>query len=245
MNLYPLPSRGEVHIRFASLDIDAADLIRYKNMLSSAELNRADSLINQLLGRRFIAARGILRETLAGYLHEAPAKLDLSTGPHGKPFLANTKADVAIRFNLSHTDSLSVLAVTTYSELGIDLELKNDELSYNKIAENYFSKRELGDLFSLPAEQQLAAFYRCWTRKEAFLKGIGSGFTLPADTFSVSLLPDQPPALLDHQFTLTETSRWSITDIAVPPGYNGALAIEGKLPIIQYFPANNFLMTSS
>jgi 4'-phosphopantetheinyl transferase len=104
------------------------------------------------------------------------------------------------------------------------------------MALRYFSVREQSELLSLPEDRHLAAFYRCWTRKEAYLKGCGSGFSQPCDSFDVSLLPGAPPALLQHRTSPYEPARWKIIDIPVPAGYCAALATEGETPVIRCLP---------
>jgi len=94
------------------------------------------------------------------------------------------------------------------------------------MARRYFSQHEQEDLFTLLPEERLAAFYRCWTRKEAYLKGTGTGFSQPSTSFDVSLLPQQAPALLAHRGSPAEMDRWSICDLPVPEGYCAAIAVE-------------------
>ncbi|MBC8017430.1 MAG: 4-phosphopantetheinyl transferase family protein, partial [Verrucomicrobia bacterium] len=118
------------------------------------------------------------------------------------------------------------LALAERCQLGIDLEQLREDLPFKAMAQQFFSRREQADLFSLPAGLQPAAFYRCWTRKEAYLKGVGSGFSQPADLCDVSLLPDQPPALLAHRSDPEQPSKWSLIDLDVPIGFCAALAIQ-------------------
>lgn len=118
--------------------------------------------------------------------------------------------------------------------MGVDLERVRDNLAYRDIARRFFSRREQEELFALPASGHLDAFFRCWTRKEAYIKGCGTGFTQPPDGFAVSLLPDEPPALLEHRTSPGEPLRWRIADLLVPDGYRAALALEGMAPVVCY-----------
>ena len=141
-----------------------------------------------------------------------------------------------LSFNLSHAAGLAVLAVSLRREVGIDMERMTKDLPYRDIARMFFSAREKEELFSLPQQEQLAAFYRCWSRKEAYLKGCGRGFSETSDIFDVSLLPGDPPALIEHRQSPGEPARWSLIDIPVPHGFCAALAVEGSSPIIRSFP---------
>ena len=71
------------------------------------------------------------------------------------------------------------------------------------------------------------AFFNCWTRKEAYIKAIGKGLTLPLDQFDVSLAPGESASLLNAEGAPEEASRWSLKALTPAPGYVAALAVEG------------------
>jgi 4'-phosphopantetheinyl transferase len=230
----PLPTGGEVHIRLASLDMDDNGRAEYESFLTPEERERADRYLNRNVRNRFVAGRGFLRETLSRYLDIPPGMIVLALEEQGKPFLADSSQNSRLRFNLSHTGGEAILAVAGNCRVGIDLERVRDNLAYRDIARRFFSRREQEELFSLPPSGHLDAFFRCWTRKEAYIKGCGTGFTQPPDGFAVSLRPDDPPALLEHRTSPDEPLRWRIADLQVPDGYRAALAQEGVVPFIRY-----------
>ncbi len=231
-----LPEAGTVAVHLQAFARESHELARYERFLASDELQRASRLIDTQPRRRFIAGRGFLRETLAGYLGEDPGRLRFAAGEFGKPFLADEEQGAGVCFSLSHAGDYCLLAVAVNRSVGIDLEQVRDDLPFREMARRYFSVRERAELFSLPEDLQLAAFYRCWTRKEAYLKGCGSGFSQPCDSFDVSLHPDALPALLRHRTAPGEPSRWRIIDIPVPAGHCAALVTEGETPVIRCFP---------
>jgi 4'-phosphopantetheinyl transferase len=233
MNRPAIPAAGEVQIWFTCLDRHSAELARLERLLSPDERARADRLLDRLTRDRFVAGRGFLRATLAEYLSVQPADLRFAAGEHGKPMLDEEAGSAPLYFNLSHADDSAILAVASDREVGIDLERVRDDLPFREMAQPFYSTRERAELFSLPEEQQLAAFFHCWTRKEAYLKGCGSGFSQPSDSFDVSLLPGHPPALLEHRAASGAASRWRIVDIPVPAGYYAALAVEGEVPVVR------------
>ena len=222
----PCPGPGEVHIRLFNLAVSEAQLAGLEQLLALDERERSKRLINRQVRNRYIAGRGLLRETLADCLDREPGDLCLKTNPYGKPFLSGEHVKHGLSFNLSHSGDLAILALCEGCELGIDLEQLREDLPFKAMAQQFFSLREQADLFSLPAGLQPAAFYRCWTRKEAYLKGVGSGFSQPADICDVSLFPDQPPVLIAHQTNPTQPSKWSLIDLDVPQGFCAALAIQ-------------------
>ena len=107
------------------------------------------------------------------------------------------------------------------------------------IAERFFSSAEMREILALPTGEQLNAFYTYWTRKEAYLKGIGTGLEAPLDQFTVPLATAEPIQIRsDDEIGTTErndeddrliASTWLVHDIAVPPRYFAALAIDGKI----------------
>jgi hypothetical protein len=84
-------------------------------------------------------------------------------------------------------------------------------------------------LFALPHAEQTEAFYRIWTRKEAFLKANGDGLLRPLDSFSVSLGRDEAQ-LLELRDAASTLVRWQFVHLDPAPGYCGALVVEGFEP---------------
>ena len=238
------PGAGQVQIRLVSLCHTELELARLKGFLSVGELQRGNRLLDKERRDRFFAGRGVLREMLAGFVGEEPGSIRLSEGEFGKPHLSDHLDEDSISFNLSHAGDFLLLGFAVGCEVGVDLEQVRQDLPFRAMAERYFSLREQEDLFSLPPAEQVGAFYRCWTRKEAYLKGAGTGFSQPSNSFDVSLLPHHPPALLAHRVSPGETARWSIKDITVPKGYCAAVAVEGAEPEVELMskskPAHEF-----
>lgn len=229
----PLPSPGEVHLLLFRLSSENG-AERIDTILSPDELARASRLLSPDVRHRFIAGRAFLRRSLGRCLGRNPAEITLATTPWGKPCLGGEEAGSGLRFNLSHTDDWAILALTLGTEVGVDLELVRDDVEFHPMALRFFSPREQEELSSIPEGEQLAAFYRCWTRKEAYLKGVGRGFSLPSDSFDVSLLPGHPPALLGHRTNPFEPGQWHLADLPLPPGVCGALALGGRIRAIRF-----------
>jgi 4'-phosphopantetheinyl transferase len=81
----------------------------------------------------------------------------------------------------------------------------------------------------LPEHERLPAFFRCWTRKEAYIKARGEGLTVPLADFTVSLAPGEPPALLGVRDKPDEAAKWTVCDLSSHPDYAAALALNGSL----------------
>jgi len=227
------PAQGEVHTWLLPLTCEKRNISQLERLLSPEERVRADRLRTDVARDRFVAGRGALRKTLARYLGCEPAEIGLTAGAFGKPRLAGTAEDEGLCFSLAHAGDLMLIAVTVDSAIGVDLEQLREEVEFRQIAQQFFSRRERDELFSLPHDLQLTAFYRCWTRKEAYLKGCGTGFSQPPDRFDVSLLPDIPPALLEDRTLPANPSPWHLMDIPAPDGYCAAVALAVEIISIR------------
>lgn len=225
LNSFSWPSGAEVHVHSTTF------APRSSRSLSPDETRRAGQFVDPNLRKRFIAGREFLRETLGTYLQLPPWEIRLETGAHGKPRLAGCRCNAPLlHFNLSHSGPLILLAIAVDHEIGIDVEQIATDAPIIDMARLAFSHREKKELSVFQGINQLEAFYRCWTRKEAFLKAIGKGFALPSNSFDMSL---QPAATVP--FNCPETDAlWHLHQVSVPGGFCAALAISEIAPIIQY-----------
>jgi 4'-phosphopantetheinyl transferase len=217
----------EVHIWRAPLDAGENALERYERFLSSDERERAERFIFQKHRRRFIVARAVLRLLLGRYLNQEPDRIRFVYGPEGKPALADT-SEGCVQFNLSHSEALALYAFTRGREVGIDLEWMNPRVAFEELAERFFTSGEASTLRTLPDHAREPAFFACWTRKEAYMKAIGKGLSLPTQDFEVSLAPGEPAALISTRHDPDQLARWSLLELDAGPGFAAALAVEGR-----------------
>jgi 4'-phosphopantetheinyl transferase len=213
-----------VHVWSASLALDAAAREALAEPLSEEERTRAARFRSQLHHDRFVAGRGIQRALLARYLGCAPREIAYQAGAQGKPLLRGDRGE--LRFNLSNSEDGLLLAVALRRELGVDLEAVRPVTERDAIARRFFSPAENLVFDTLPEAERDAAFYTCWTRKEAYLKGLGGGLTLPLDSFDVTLVPGGRARLLRPGVHAGET-RWTLRALEPGPGWIAALAVEG------------------
>src|SRR6185312_12196833 len=109
----------------------------------------------------------------------------------------------------------------------IDVQEVDPRRSVRGLAGRYFSPAETAALLALPPAEHVAAFYRCWTRKEAYIKACGTGLALPLDDFDVAFEPGRAPALLRSTIGPDEPRRWVFAELPRPDGFEAALAVEG------------------
>jgi 4'-phosphopantetheinyl transferase len=219
---------NEVHVWRSELDLSEAELRKLAKTLALDEQARAARFRFPRDRRRFIVARGVLREILARYFDRDPAKLQFCYAPFGKPALTSNSGGDGLRFNVSHSHGFALYAVSLHRELGVDLECIRTNFPWEPIAERFFSPEEIDALHSVPCRLKYEAFLNCWTRKEAFVKARGGALSLRLDRFSVSLIPGEPVVLLKTEDNPLEASRWGLEQLAPRSGYVAALAAEGR-----------------
>jgi 4'-phosphopantetheinyl transferase len=222
------PNSDEVHIWVAQLDASPAEIERLKKILSPDEQARADRFRVKEKQAQFIVARGVLRELLGEYLSRAAETLQFHYNSHGKPLLDDEEAG-GLRFNLAHSASLAVYAMTLKRDVGVDVEYMRPGRPFLELAERFFARREAQTLRELPPSAQMEAFYRCWTCKEAFVKAKGHGLTIPLHQFETAFAPGEAAALRRTDWDPAEAGQWALKTFSPAPGYVGTVAFECRM----------------
>jgi 4'-phosphopantetheinyl transferase len=224
----------EVQIWGIWLNASNAAVAYYRSTLTLDELQRAERFRFAKLKHSYILSRGGLRILLSHYLGCSPNEIELVCGPKGKPGLRDSSR---IRFNASHSGHIAIYAFTTGCDLGIDVEEVRQMNDAESIAARYFSAAEVSDLLSLEPEDRRLAFFRCWTRKEAYVKAIGDGLTIALNRFQVTLLPGAPARFVQIASDLGTATDWTLHHLDVAPGYIGALAYQDSRRPTTIHPA--------
>lgn len=205
----------------------------HETALSTAEWRRAQAFRSERDRHRFIARRVALRQLLGRYLALEPGDIEIDEGGGRKPAIAglNAKHDAIgvlpdIAFNCSHSDGVALLAFARDLPVGVDLERVRPAPEAEDVARRYFSPHEYRALMKIPPADRLAAFYECWTAKEAVVKALGLGLAMPLEGFTVSFARGQPARLV-HLDT-GEPDDWMLTRLRPSPGYSAALAVHAR-----------------
>jgi 4'-phosphopantetheinyl transferase len=208
----PAPAHAHAHD-----DDDAAAA----SVLSEDERARAARFKFDRDREAYVRAHAALRAIVGRALGVAAGEVEFTFGPHGKPRVG------ALELNLSHAGALALVALGP-RPLGVDVERTApiDPPGPHEVAVQYFSPAERAELAR--AADPLAAFYRVWTRKEAFLKATGEGLSRPLDSFDVSA--GAGAALVATRPDRDEAARWVMIDLAVPAGYAAALCVAAPMP---------------
>lgn len=217
---WPRLSDDEIHVW--CVELDAADEVAtFAACLSAEERERASGLLSGTHQRRFVVARGMLRQLLGRYLDQDPGAVTFSRGAHGKPFLP----EGGLHFNVSHTHELALYAIARDREVGVDVEWMRPQVAHEQIAARFFSLEEQEALAQVSNEERRTAFYNIWTRKEAYVKARGDGIAAGLGTFAVSLGAEA--ALLRSDEGQDEVERWKLMTLEPATGYVAALCGAG------------------
>lgn len=224
---FPSLSGSEVDIWCARVDDLSVHLQDLAGTLSAEEKKRAEQFRFDRDKLRHVFSHGILRLILSKYLEESPAQIKIMIGPQGKPALTRQRKNDSIHFNLSHSHDVVLYAIARVGDIGVDVEKMREVPGVEEIVKKFFSPRERATFDELPPSQKERAFFTCWSRKEALIKAQGGGFSLPLNQFDVSVLPDQPAALLATHWDWDplEVNRWLLSDIKLDANYTAAMAI--------------------
>jgi 4'-phosphopantetheinyl transferase len=207
---------GDVGVWRVGMESGPECLTGVEAVLSREELSRAGAFRSVRDYRRFVVAHTALRHILSQYTGIRPGELRFTKGSQGKPCLA---AITSVRFSLSYSGEIAVIAVSQHGEIGVDVERVRN-LAWGRLANRHFTPREVSTLHALVRSERRRGFFRLWTCKEAFLKAVGVGLTAPLNSFEVELQPGRPASLRED-----EGETWALSELEVPADYVAAVVV--------------------
>jgi 4'-phosphopantetheinyl transferase len=223
-----LPERDRIDLWQASMDVDDGLLLQLAGLLEEGERQKAASIKLEPPRRRFIASRAILRSILSRYLGMLPGEIPFQFNPHGKPYLSLPPGTPDMSFNISHSGGLCLAAVTRSRAVGIDVERMREDIAFEAMARRFFSEEECAAIMSQPPPLQKAAFYRCWTRREAYVKARGESMALMLSKVAVSVEDGEPARVIWCSSHPGDPACYTLTDLDAGPGFAACIAYEGK-----------------
>lgn len=174
---------GEIHLHIVD-DSEVADLDACRAVMSADEHARSDRFHFERDRRRFAVTRGLLRFTLSLYVPDSrPDAWRFGRNRHGRPAIAGDGGG-GLDFNLSHTAGRAVLAVSRLRSVGVDVEWRGRSLAAADLAARFFAAEEAAALPTEPAARD-RRFFELWTLKEAYVKALGKGLSIPLDSFHI------------------------------------------------------------
>lgn len=212
---------------------DAARVDGARRLLSPDEVERADRYRFEKHRRRFTLGRAAQRTILGAYLAAPPEELRFAYSNLGKPELDAPWKASGLWFNLSNSHELAILAVTRSGPCGVDVEHLHRRCDHAGLAERYFSPPERIAVLAHTEAERRAAFFRCWTRKEAMLKATGTGLTFPLDRFVVTVGTNDPPRVVAIEGDAARGASWRLVHLKPGEDYCAALASEDEIGAVQ------------
>lgn len=232
---FPELREGAVHVWMAPLNVPDGLRRSFWNTLSPDERSRAARFRFDRLQARYVAAHGILRDILSRYLTAAPAAVVFGAGHYGKPFVVGDATLPEVQFNLSHAGDLAVIAVAQDRRVGVDVESIRPIPELASIVDHYFSPGEQSLMHgSTEAAEKGRAFMVCWTRKEAYIKAVGKGLSIPLPSFDTSIPPGAAGRSLKSNDEPAAIRGWWVSDLPFIPDCAGALVSDGPAGEYHY-----------
>lgn len=232
----PQLGSGDVHIWYITTDREPLDERQalLEACLSAQEKDQYLGLKRPPVRQSFLLSRGCLRYLLGYYLATPANSLKFSFGPYGKPALGDCAGDPALQFNLSHTHDRIAIALHRRQSIGVDIEQLRPVHHLQKMSQRCLTCDEAKTFQGLKGDSANCRFLRYWTAKEALLKSLGVGLSLPMNHLEVALdtdeLPGQPAQVPLISFTPPSGSDKGCFELyqwCPEPGYLAAIALYG------------------
>ena len=236
MRLNSLGTLGQDEIHVWIVEITAGDAGggTPTGILAPDEHYRASRFKSEIDRTCYIQRRTALRMVLSGYLGVAADRIRFAVNEFGKPSVVPPQAAADLSFNASHSGRVAVIAVARSGRIGVDVERLRPLVEAESIAARYFAASEAAALAALPPHERVQGFFNVWTRKEAVVKALGGGLSIPLDAFDVSLRPGEAPAILRWNIPGAAQANWRIHDLDLSGQYVGALATDSVARICRY-----------
>jgi len=206
--------------------IGAADWPRLEALLDAEERARANRFRFRHDRESYVAAHALLRAMLSDRIPVAPPRWRFTTNPQGKPEAVMPAGQPRLRANLSHTRGLAAVALTVDHDVGVDVEWRSRDGLTLELADRFFAPAEVAALEAMPAPRLNEGLFAFWTLKEAFIKAVGLGLSLPLDVFAFTLEPLGIDFVPGHEIA----GPWLFRRFRPTEGHAMALALRHPAP---------------
>jgi 4'-phosphopantetheinyl transferase len=215
-------AEGEIHLWETLFSRAADDDDFYLSGLSALEVERCRRFHSLTDRRRYAVSHSILRGLLGAYLNVPPQAINYDYNRFGKPFPANAND---LNFNLSHSQDLLLIGFRRSAPIGVDAELVQRIDDLFKVASTVFNAEEMKVLTAAPKDLQTELFYSIWVRKEAFVKALGQGFSLPITESNIKLCIRNLTFDKGNKINLKPSlaGSWMSLEFGPEPGYLAAV----------------------
>ena len=223
---------GEIHMWIARLDLDDDKAFdgELASDLSDEETRRAARFKFARDRDCYIRAHAVLRRLLGRYLGVAPSNVRIVQSSTGKPGLVD---DSALTFNLSHTRIFALFGFSRQGLIGVDVEHVRSSVDILSLAKRFFTTSESMLIANADARDRLRYFFTAWVRKEAVVKAVGRGLSIPLS--AVDVAPGDPATLRTARLAEEPPSEWQVIDLPAPAEHFAAVATDIRPSRIRCF----------
>jgi len=214
---------NQINIHYVEIKNHKQHLDFYESLLSKEEKDKIKQLYFERDQQCAIISRGMLRCLLSQHINTNPLHIHFRYSQHGKLFL-----EEKIHFNVSHSKNIIAYAITNHNEIGIDVEYVQPREHWEQIANYNFSEQEKFWIKKTRIDDRLAAFYTCWTCKEAYIKATGKGFRIPLNKFSINLESNKKAKSLHYVDQPNNSLNYSVYTLDILNNYKMAICIKAN-----------------
>ena len=225
-----------VHIWAIRTKVPSAVVAECEKCLAPEEVTRAARFGLDRPRHTFIVTRGFLRCLLGKYLAADPRRIPLAYTSKGKPVLA---LDTRINFNVTHSSDMAAIALALDCRVGIDLEEIRPLPGLEDIAKRFFCTEEAAEILSCSERERECSFFRCWTRKEAYIKAVGEGLHIPLDSFRVTVKHDDFASFIHLGGDAKAAEAWTLHDLNLASDCAAAVTYEYRVRSLAVFPVDD------
>lgn len=222
--MQPCPLNHGVDVRYVDLsgsgDTAYSGLLKHLSPSDQCEVRRRSCFRDRL---SFAAGRALLRRMLLEYGVEPGNAQTLEFNSYGKPTIGTSVNVPDVRFNISHSGAIVVVATALAREVGVDVEVVDETVDCMGLARSHFSRAEVQLLEGLPKQSRHRAFFALWTLKEAYTKEQGLGLSISLADFTFAL---DPPTISFHSAIDAGRGHWFFWQGQPVPGYMMAVAVQ-------------------
>ncbi len=227
----------EIHLWFIRDEtiVEESVLEEYYKLLNENERARHERFQFNRDKKQFAITRAAIRTILSKYVEDVrPQSWEFRNNEYGKPSIVTADGKCPVRFNISHSKELIVIAVSLNCELGVDVEYVHRTSRTGDLAERFFSTIESTALGLLPVELRRERFFDLWTLKEAYIKACGLGLAIPLDQFSFSFPGPEKIAISFDERRNDSSQSWSFWQFVPAISHKVAVAIKKPEPTLNF-----------
>ncbi|HSD64457.1 MAG TPA: 4'-phosphopantetheinyl transferase superfamily protein [Ignavibacteriaceae bacterium] len=218
-------NQNEVHVWNYPLNIVDTDVEYFYGLLTDEEKKGIDKIRLQGVRDGRVISKVIVKDIISKYLGVNSDQIKYSYNRFGKPVLPEDINFPGLNFNISHSESLGIIALVKQKQIGVDLERIIDLADLDDIIKLCFSKNEQGFFKDLEGLEKTKLFYKVWTGKEAFIKAIGKGFSFPLENISFELNINKEIIISEISDFQDNIDKWHVYNFSPEENYTSTIVV--------------------